>query len=311
MRILVTGARGFVGRHLMAELAAAGHEPVGLSRQADCPAADSSDRIADICDRRAVAEVVRDLQPEGCVHLAGVAFVPAGWTQPHHVFEVNVLGALNLLEALREHAPRCRTVLVSSALVYGAADPDRPRDEQAPLDPQSIYAVSKAASDLNGLLYARHYDLPVMVARPCNHIGPGQSAEFMAPSFARQLADIASGRQPAVIRVGNLDCVREFMDVRDVARAYRMLLERGRGGEAYNVSAGIAGPVRSILEELCRIAGVSPRIEIDPARWRPTDRQPLLMADKIRRETGWSPIFPLHQTLADIYHSMASAVGAS
>lgn len=305
MRVLVTGARGFVGRHVMAELAAAGHVATGLSRGQDCPLPNANERVADICDRAAIERIVAELQPEGCVHLAGIAFVPAGWSQPHRVFEVNVGGALTLLEALRAHAPACRTVLVSSALIYGAEDPDRPRDERSPLDPQSIYAVSKMAADLNGLLYARHYGMPVMVARPCNHIGPGQAAEFMAPSFARQLWEIAAGRRPPVLHVGNLDSVREFMDVRDVARAYRLMLEKGRAGEAYNVSAGIAVPVRAILEKLIALAGVRPSIEVDPARWRPTDRQPILVSEKLRRETGWAPRYSLDETLAAIYRAIA------
>lgn len=304
MRVLVTGARGFVGRHVMAELSAAGHEPLALCRAQDCSNPGPNDRIADVCDPISLAHVVQDVQPEGCIHLAGVAFVPVGWSQPRRVFDVNVGGSLNLLEALMKHAPHCRLVQVSSALVYGASDPDRPRDETAPLDPQSVYAVSKVAADLNALLFGKHYGLHVMTVRPCNHIGPGQSPDFMAPSFARQLANIAAGRQPPRMRVGNLDSVREFMDVRDVATAYRLLLERGRAGEAYNVSAGCSVPVRHVLDLLCTIAGVRPTLEIDPSRYRSTDRQPMLVAEKIRRDTGWQPRYSLEQTLHDVYASV-------
>lgn len=306
MRVLVTGARGFVGRHLTADLTAAGHEVFCLSRPQDCPDPGSADRLADICDPAALANVVKMVQPEGCIHLAGVAFVPVGWTQPRMVFDVNVSGALNLLEALRTHTPTCRLVMVSSALVYGAADPDRPRDERAELDPQSIYAVSKVAADLNALLYARHHKMAIMTARPCNHIGPGQASDFMAPSFAHQLAEIAAGRHAPLMRVGNLESVREFMDVRDVVSAYRLLLERGHAGEAYNVSAGRAVSVAYVLEQLCKVARVQPKIETDPQRYRPTDRQPMLVADKLRRDTGWTPRFTLEQTLADVYASIAT-----
>jgi GDP-4-dehydro-6-deoxy-D-mannose reductase len=306
MRVLVTGARGFVGRHLMADLAAAGHEPVGLSRSQDCPDPAGHERVADICHRAELDAVIREVRPEGCIHLAGIAFVPVGWSQPRLVFDVNVGGALNLMEALRAHAPTCRTVLVSSALVYGSSHPERPRDESAPLDPQSIYAVSKVAADLNGLLFSRHHGLPIITARPCNHIGPGQAADFMAPSFARQLAEIAAGRRPPVMRVGNLESVREFMDVRDVASAYRLLLERGRAGEAYNVAAGCAVSVGAILEKLYAIAGVTPKLETDPDRYRPTDHQPLLVSDKLRRDTGWAPRYELDRTLSDIYEWVRS-----
>ncbi|MCZ7593378.1 MAG: GDP-mannose 4,6-dehydratase [Kiritimatiellae bacterium] len=304
MRVLVTGAHGFVGRHLTAELQSAGHEVLGLSRPQDCPNPGPSDRIADICDRAALAEVIAKDPPDGCIHLAGIAFVPVGWKQPNLVFDVNVGGALNVLEALREHAPRCRTLMVSSALVYGAANPERSRDEDSALEPQSIYGVSKVAMDMNARLYARHHKMVVMTARPCNHIGPGQAADFMAPSFARQLADIAAGRQSPHLRVGNLESVREFMDVRDVATAYRLLLERGTSGEAYNVSAGRAVQISYVLKTLCEIAGVQPEIETDEQRWRPTDRQPTLIAEKLKRDTGWSPRFALEQTLADVYASV-------
>lgn len=308
MRVLVTGAHGFVGRHLTAELQAAGHTVLGLSRPQDCPNPGPSDRIADICDRAALSTIIREDRPDGCIHLAGIAFVPIGWKQPHLVFDVNVGGSLNILEALREHAPQCRTLMVSSALVYGAANPERPRDEHSALEPQSIYGVSKVAMDLNARLYAHHHKMAVMTARPCNHIGPGQASDFMAPSFARQLAEIASGREEPVMRVGNLESVREFMDVRDVATAYRLLIERGNAGEAYNVSAGRAVPISYVLETLCKIAGVHPKTETDEQRWRPTDRQPTLVADKLRKDTGWAPRFTLEQTLADVYSSVKAAL---
>lgn len=306
MRVLVTGAHGFVGRHLWAELESAGHDVLGLSRPQDCPNPGPHDRIADICDPAALASVIKEDRPDGCIHLAGIAFVPVGWKQPTLVFDVNVGGALNLLEALREHAPDCRTLMVSSALIYGASNPEQPRDENSALEPQSIYGVSKVAMDLNARLYARHHKMAVMTARPCNHIGPGQAPDFMAPSFARQLAEIASGREQPRMRVGNLESVREFMDVRDVAAAYRLLLERGTAGEAYNVSAGRAVQISHILETLCKIAGVQPAIETDQQRWRPTDRQPTLIADKLRKDTGWTPHFTLEQTLADVYASVKS-----
>lgn len=302
MRVLVTGSRGFVGRHVVRALEAAGHEVVGLVRSPSQQG--STEHSADITDRQAVARVVAEVRPQGCVHLAGIAFVPLGWLEPQKVFEVNVIGALNLLEALRVHAPNCRAVMVSSALIYGAERPDEPRDENSPIQPNSLYAVSKAAADFNARLYARQYGMAVMTARPCNHTGPGQSEDFVVPSFARQLIDIAKGRHPPRMRVGNLDSEREFLDVRDVARAYRLILERGRPGEAYNVAGVPAVPVRAILEKLCALAGVRPELEIDPSRYRPTDRQPPVLAEKLRKETGWCPVYTLDDTLRDLYASL-------
>lgn len=307
MRVLVTGARGFVGRHTVADLRNAGHIVISLCRPEDCPNPGPDDRVADICDAPALDRAIAELQPEGCIHLAGVAFVPVAWKRPRLVFDVNVGGTLNLVEALRNRAPACRTVVVSSALVYGTRDPDRSRDEQSPMEPETLYGVSKVAADLNTLLFARHFNLPLMTARPCNHTGPGQDFDFAAPAFARQLAAIAAGRAPARMKVGNLESAREFMDVRDVAMAYRLLLEKGRAGEAYNISTEQSVPVSNILDLLCREAGVTPELEVDPARYRPTDRQPVIRAAKLRSDTGWTPQYTLEQTLAAVYAWAASA----
>lgn len=301
MRILVTGAQGFVGRHAVADLVAAGHDVATLSHPQDGRAPGPDSFVADIRDAGRVADAVRDARADACLHLAGIAFVPAGWTDPDGMFSVNVLGTLNLLEAFRRHAPRARVLVVSTAQVYGQRAGPAPFDEDAPFAPESLYAVSKLAADLNALLYAKRYDLPAMTARPCNHIGPGQSPDFVVPSFARQLAAIAAGRAEPVLRVGNLASEREFLDVRDVASAYRLLLERGCPGAAYNVATGRFVTIQDVLDLLCRLAGVRPRIEIDPARFRPTDTQPRLDTAKLARDTGWQPRFTLEQTLADVY----------
>lgn len=311
MRVLVTGARGFVGHHVVTEFAAHGHEVLALTRPEDCPQPGPSDFLADICDAPAVAAAVRDLRPEACLHLAGIAFVPMGWSRPELVFEVNLVGTLNLLEAFRAHAPAARLLVVSSSQIYGSAPSPEPLTEEAPAAPDSLYGVSKLAADLNSLLYARRYGMPVMTARPCNHIGPGQSTEFVASSFAQQLVAIAAGRREPVMKVGNLDSEREFMDVRDVARAYRLVIERGRAGQAYNVSTGRFVRIGYLLEKLAEYAGVRPRIEVDPARFRPTDVQPRLSAARIERDTGWRPTFALEQTLADIFAAAQRAAGVS
>ena len=299
MKILVTGCNGFVGRHAMAALRQAGHEPVGSD--VGSPAGGTSSHLPlDVRDPDSIADVLSETRPEAILHLGGIAFVPLGWTQPQRIFQVNTVGTLNLLDAVRPHRPSARVLVVTSAEVYGSHPAPAPLAEDAPYRPDNIYGVAKAAADQSALLYAAHHALDVMVARPSNHIGPGQSRDFVSSAFAAQLAAIARGADP-VLRVGNLDQRRDFTDVRDVARAYALLLLQGRKGSAYNIASGRMTPVRELLDTLCEIARVSPRIEIDPARFRPTDERPAYNTDRLRRDTSWQPEFPLRQTLQDIY----------
>jgi GDP-D-mannose dehydratase len=225
--------------------------------------------------------LVRDARPDACLHMAGIAYVPRGWTEPDLVFSVNVEGTIRVLEALRRLAPAARTLVISSAQVYGNTPRGRPLTEDDALEPDNLYGVSKVAADLMALLYARRYGMAVMTARPCNHIGPGQSTDFVVPAFAAQLKAIAAGRREPVMRVGNLESLREFADVRDVARAYRLLLEGGVGGRAYNIATGKLVKIGDLLERLCQVAGVRPAIEVEPKFYRPTDAQPALDTARI------------------------------
>ena len=181
--------------------------------------------------------MVSELAPDACIHLAGIAFVPLGWTDPELVFSVNLLGTINVLEAFRLGAPKARLLIVTSAEIYGRVPGSHAFAEDAPLTPDNLYAVSKMAADLSSLLYARRYGMHVMTARPGNHIGPGQSPRFVTSAFAEQIVKIARKQTEPVLKVGNLECERDFTDVRDVARAYRLIAEGGRAGEAYNISS--------------------------------------------------------------------------
>lgn len=298
MRVLVTGAGGFVGRHLIAELEAAGHETVRLTHHSDPHPAGA--RPIEITDAEAVLHAVADARPEACVHLAALAFVPDSWKSPGETFRVNVGGTANLLEAIRARAPKCRTLVVSTAQIYGNQPREKPLGEDDAAWPDHPYGVSKLAADALSLLLGRHNKLHVMTARPCNHVGPGQPPAYAVAAFAAQVAAIASGAGDPVIKVGNLDSEREFLDVRDVVRAYRLLLEKGSAGNAYNVASGIFRRMREVLDTLCRLAGVSPRVEVDPARFRPTDTQPHLDTARLKRDTGWEPALPFEKTLADM-----------
>lgn len=300
MRILVTGAGGFAGRHLLNDLAAAGHTPVGFDI-APPPRADGPEwHTGDLRDAETVERVVQSAKPDACVHLGGIAYVPMGWTDPAFVFSVNVGGTVNVLEAFRKHAPQARIVAVTSDEVYGRDAREGALAEDAEMRPSSLYAVSKLAADMTARLYAVRHKMAVIAARPGNHCGPGQSVQFVVPAFASQIADIKSGRAEPVLRVGNLDSERDFTDVRDIVRGYRLLAESGTPGEAYNIASGKRVRIGEILDRLCEIAGVRPDIRVDPARFRPADRTPLLDTHRIRARTGWEPQIQLPRTLSDI-----------
>jgi GDP-4-dehydro-6-deoxy-D-mannose reductase len=298
MKILVTGACGFVGKHILNELAAAGHEAVGMDVGA-APAQLAPHHFisANITDADAVAGIVANLAPDACLHLAGWSFVGNG--NPRTVLDVNLMGTVNLLDAFRNIRSTARILCISSAQVYGMTERTNPIREDEPLNPGTFYAVSKAAADQLAQLYAREYGLSIMVARPNNHIGPGQSPQFAIPSFVRQIKAIRKGA-PAVIKVGNLDNHRDFTDVRDVARAYRFLLEKGHPGKAYNITSGHEMRVGDILNRLCELAGIKPELVRDPALYRPLDHNPVLNFTLLREDTGWAPEIPIDQTLRDI-----------
>ena len=283
----------------MAALRAAGHEAVGSD--VGSPAGGTSTYLPlDVRDPDSIASVLADVAPDAVLHLGGIAFVPLGWTQPQRVFHVNTIGTLNVLDAVRQHRPSARILVVTSAEVYGSHPAPAPLAEDAPYRPDNIYGVAKAAADHAALLYAAHHRLDVMVARPSNHIGAGQSKDFVSSSFASQLAAIAAGGAP-LMRVGNLDQRRDFTDVRDVARAYVLLLERGHAGLAYNIASGHLMPVRDLLDGLCAVAQVRPQVEIDPALFRPDENRPSYDTARIRAHVGWEPEIPLRQTLEAVY----------
>ena len=283
----------------MAALRSAGHEAVGSD--VGSPAGGTSTYLPmDVRDPDSIASVLADVAPDAVLHLGGIAFVPLGWTQPQRVFHVNTIGTLNVLDAVRQHRPSARILVVTSAEVYGSHPAPAPLAEDAPYRPDNIYGVAKAAADHAALLYAAHHRLDVMVARPSNHIGAGQSKDFVSSSFASQLAAIAAGGAP-LMRVGNLDQRRDFTDVRDVARAYVLLLERGHAGLAYNIASGHLMPVRDLLDGLCAVAQVRPQVEIDPALFRPDENRPSYDTARIHAHVGWEPEIPLRQTLEAVY----------
>lgn len=308
MKILVTGCNGFVGRHAVALLQQRGHEVIGSDVQPASPLPVIY-RQMNICDKDLVFQIMAELQPEAILHLGGIAFVPVARENPQIVFQVNTIGTLNILDTMRTIAASARLLVASSAEVYGTAHAAMPLTEDAPCQPNNIYGIAKAAADHAARLYADDHHLHLMVARPANHIGVGQSPNFVVSSFASQLAAIAGGA-PAVMRVGNLDQQRDFTDVRDVVRAYALLLEQGQDGCTYNIASGATVTIREILQILCGIAGVSPRIEVDPALFRPLAYHPAYDTSRIRSHVGWMPEIPLSDTLRDIYNERLQHIRA-
>lgn len=288
MRALVTGATGFVGPHLVAHLRAAGDEVVGI------------DEDVDVCDPRATEDWLARHRPEVVYHLAGWADVGGSWKAPQQAFRVNAEGTLNVLQAAL--AAGCRRVLVvSSADVYGVVEEDDlPITEEHPLRPVSPYAVSKVAADYLALQAWLGRRLETVRARAFNHLGPGQSDRFVAPAIASRI--VANERDGGdEVPVGNLSARRDVTDVRDVVRAYRLLVEHGEPGEAYNVCSGVDVAVADIAEQLLAMAERPMRLVVDPERYRPVD-VPVLRGDssKLTAATGWKPEIPLEQTLRDV-----------
>ncbi len=296
MRVLITGASGFAGRHVSAAVAAAGHEPVPLGGPHDPPPA------LDLLDPVSVRWAVAAAAPDAVIHLAGQAFVPPSIADPLATLAINATGTAHLLEAVRAADRPIRTLIVSSAEVYGRQPTaSMPLAETTPVQPENPYAASKVAAETYAEVWSRIYGLDVVIARPFNHIGPGQDARFVVPSFARQLAEIAAGGPP-VLAVGNLAAERDFLDVRDVAAAYVALLANGRSGSVYNVCSGRAVAIQEVLRQLITIAHVPVEVRDDPERLRPSDI-PVLCGDstKLRAETGWAPQHTLAASLRDIY----------
>jgi GDP-4-dehydro-6-deoxy-D-mannose reductase len=299
MRVLVTGVSGFVGRHLAPALAAAGHEVHGLGVQA--PPADlplASSRTADLTRIGELEAALAAVRPDAIVNLAGQASAAQSFGDPAETFRVNTAGALTLLEAGRRVVPRARFLLVGTGEVYGSQPAGTRVPESAPFAPLSPYALSKAAADLAGAAFAEAHGLDLVRTRSFAHAGPGQDDRFVLPSFAKQIAQLERGNDEPVLRVGNLDVVRDVSDVRDVVAAYVALLARGRRGAVYNVCRGEGVKLSDVAARLVAKARRPLRIEVDPVRVRPVD-VPYLVGDPgaLRGVTGDVAVLPLETTL--------------
>lgn len=298
MTILVTGAAGFVGRHLLARLTGGAETIVGWHRPGTAAAAGPGVhwRAVELLDRDAVAAALDLSRPDEIYHLAGVAHVGDSWAYAEETLAGNVVGTAHLVDALHQLDLRPRIVVTGSATIYKAAA--APLTEDSALAPNTPYGTSKLAQEMVALAAWREHRLPAVVTRSFNHIGPGQSPAFAAASFARQLAMIEAGQAPPVISVGNLSAARDVTDVRDTVGAYVALMASGRPGVAYNVCSGRAVSVQAILDGLRARVRIPVDVVADPARMRPVDT-PLILGSHARltADTGWTPQFDLDATL--------------
>ncbi|HVV38098.1 MAG TPA: GDP-mannose 4,6-dehydratase [Acidimicrobiales bacterium] len=291
MRVFVTGGHGFVGTYLVEHLRALGDD-VTAPHQND----------VDLGDQSTLTAAVLAASPDAVIHLAALAHVGESWKDPARTFDVNAVGTLHLLEATRRVEPAPRVLLIGSAEVYGPVRPeDLPLTEDHKLNPVTPYAVSKVAAEYLGVQYHLGFGVPVVRARSFNHIGPGQAGRFVVADIAGRIAEAIKSGDTSPIKVGNLSARRDYTDVRDVVRAYRLLVTEGTAGEAYNVCSGVDVSVETLAQKLLALADVDLRVEVDPALVRPVDVPVLVGSNaRLRAATGWQPEISLDDTLRDV-----------
>lgn len=296
MRILITGDSGFVGQHALAAWPnASGLMAWGMARNG---------QEVSILDKATLCAALEDCKPDAVLHLAAQSFVPESFANPAHTLEVNLMGTLRLLEALKATGFQGRMLQVGTADAYGLVPTtEMPIQESRLLQPRNPYAVSKAAAEALCYQWSQTEKFEVLMARPFNHIGEGQAAHFAVSSFAKQLAEMSLGLRAPVLSVGNLEASRDFTDVHDVLRAYALLLEKGHSGEVYNICSGQAHSLQSVVDRLLKLSGVDVQIEIDRDKLRPAEQTQVWGSyEKINKHTGWRPEISIDTSLHNVYH---------
>lgn len=306
MRVLVTGARGFVGRHLVRALRDSGHAVVEATRDG----VDGTEAL-ELPDPDGASLLMRRVQPEAVFHLAAIAEVPAADRDPQKALRVNVDGTAHLLEGARQEAPTARFFFVSSSNVYGVVPAiAQPIRENRGYAPAGVYAASKVAAECWVRSYERLLAVPPVILRPFNHVGSGQSSSYALPAFARQIVDIENGATP-LVSVGNLQVRRDILDVRDVVRAYAELLAVAKVPSPLNVCGGRSYVMADLLDALCGLSTANVKVDVDPARLRPNDLE-VLEGDPTRLHDciGWEPEVPIEDTLQSLLDDWRSRVCA-
>lgn len=299
-KLLVTGLSGFVGKHLRARIEgslASGWSLIETAR-------------FDLRDSMSLSEVLQEARPEAVIHLAGQTFVPESFRDPHGTLEVNLLGTLNLLQVLKQIEFSGSFLYVSSGDVYGQVEESAlPIREDRLAHPRNPYAVSKLSAELLCRQWSYSEGWRIMVARPFNHVGPGQSESFVLASTARQIARIRKGLQAPLLEVGDVDVTRDFLDVGDVVAAYFDILEKGESGEVYNVCSGQERTIRELIQQMAAFADVELKLIQDPVRMRRAEQRRVCGSyAKLHDATGWEPKITINQTLTTILSDWESRV---
>ena len=297
-RLLITGDSGFVGKYATQRWPNA----LGLS---------SFSLKQDICDKAGLINCIEHFKPNMVLHLAALSFVPDSFRFPEKTFEINFLGTLRLLEALKETEFKGRMLFIGTGDAYGLVPTENlPICESQPLRPRNPYAVSKVAAEALCYQWSQTSPFEVILARPFNHIGAWQSPSFAVSDFARQIALIAARKSPPILKVGNIETTRDFIVITDIVSAYEHLLKFGLNGESYNICSGKEHSLRSLIELLLKISGVEASIERDPQRFRPSDQLRVCgNHEKITKHTGWQPSIPIEETLSSIYRYWENEIG--
>lgn len=299
---MIIGAAGFVGSYLIQYLKEDGME-VYATKLPHEKIENEDARIfdLDILDREAIVSLLFEIRPDYIFHLAAQSSVGLAWKNPGLTIDVNIKGSVNVMDAVRELYYKPRVLLIGSGEEYGHIKPgETPIGEENMIRPGNIYAATKVCQNMIGNIYAQAYDMELMMVRAFNHIGPTQAPMFVVADFCKQVAEIEQGLRKPVMYVGNLEAKRDFTDVRDVVRAYALLIKYGMPGETYNVGSGYAISIREILDDIIALSPCDITVEVDANKLRPVD-VPIIAADiaKIKELTGWEPRISLKQTIKE------------
>ncbi|MFR0986920.1 GDP-mannose 4,6-dehydratase [Frisingicoccus sp.] len=304
MKALIVGAAGFVGSYLIQHLTTTYDWEIHATKLPNENLSVSDIHVHDlnILNIDEIRELFTKLKPDYIFHLAAQSSVALSWNNPQITVDINIKGTLNILDTIRaldDYSPRI--LLIGSGEEYGYILPDEtPVNEQVTPRPGNIYAATKACQNMLGNIYYRAYGMQLIMVRAFNHIGPNQTSVFVASDFCKQVAEIEAGKKKPILHVGNLSAKRDFTDVRDVVRAYGLLIQHGKAGETYNIGSGHAIAIQELLDTILSLSHANITVEIDVARLRPSDI-PIIKADihKVHTATGWTPEIPLEQTLLE------------